>query len=67
MKHADIIVPKGAENDIAIQFISENLKNRLRERGVITGSPRKTEEKSLYTLQFPILDEVLFKYSKFAS
>lgn len=35
MKHSDIIVPKGAENDIAIQFITENLINRLRHRGVI--------------------------------
>jgi len=33
MKYADIIVPKGAENAIAIQFISDNLRNKLKERG----------------------------------
>lgn len=33
MKHSDIIVPRGAENNIAIQFITENLKNRLRDKG----------------------------------
>lgn len=30
MKHADIIVPRGAENDIAIQLLAENLKNKLK-------------------------------------
>jgi len=35
MKYADIIIPRGAENDIAIQFVTENLINRLKDRGVI--------------------------------
>lgn len=46
MKYADIIVPRGAENDIAIQFVTENLINRLRERGVLTLSPEKSDELS---------------------
>jgi hypothetical protein len=29
MKYSDIIIPRGAENQIAISFITENLKNRL--------------------------------------
>ena len=29
MKFSDLIVPQGASNKIAIQFITENLKNRL--------------------------------------
>ena len=35
MRYSDLIVPHGAENDIAIQFISENLKNKLLSRGII--------------------------------
>ena len=34
-RYSDLIVPHGAENEIAIQFISENLKNRLKQRGVV--------------------------------
>lgn len=30
MKYSDIIIPRGAENEIAISFITENLKNRLK-------------------------------------
>ena len=40
MRFSDIIVPKGAENDIAIQFITENLRNRLKARGVLLTTPR---------------------------
>jgi uridine kinase len=29
MKYSDLIVPRGKENAIAIEFITENLKNRL--------------------------------------
>ena len=32
MKYSDLIVPQGASNKIAISFISENLKNSLRQR-----------------------------------
>jgi hypothetical protein len=30
MKYSDLIVPRGKENGIAIEFIAENLKNRLK-------------------------------------
>ena len=30
MKYSDLIVPRGKENEIAIEFIAENLKNRLK-------------------------------------
>ena len=29
MKYSDLIVPKGAENEVAIQFITENLLNKM--------------------------------------
>jgi uridine kinase len=32
MKHSDIIIPRGKENTIAIDFVAENLKNRLKLR-----------------------------------
>ena len=32
MKHSDIIIPRGKENTVAIDFVSENLKNRLKLR-----------------------------------
>ena len=32
MKHSDIIIPRGKENTIAIDFVAENLKNRLKKR-----------------------------------
>ena len=35
MKYSDIIVPRGADNTIAIEFITENLKNRLNNRGLL--------------------------------
>lgn len=44
MKHADIIVPKGAENAIAIQFISENLRNRMKDRGLMQSPERGAED-----------------------
>ncbi len=30
MKYSDLIVPRGVENAIAIDFIAENLRNRLK-------------------------------------
>ena len=36
MRNSDLIVPHGVQNDIAIQFIVENLKNKLLSRGVHT-------------------------------
>ena len=38
MKYSDIIIPKGGENEIGINFITSNLKNKLKERGVILGT-----------------------------
>jgi hypothetical protein len=32
MKYSDIIIPRGVENDIAISFVTENLKNQLKVR-----------------------------------
>ena len=34
MKFSDLIVPHGAQNKIAIQFITDNLKNQLIQRGL---------------------------------
>jgi hypothetical protein len=34
MKYSDLIVPRGKENAIAIDFIAENLKNRLKSISV---------------------------------
>ncbi len=41
MRFSDLIVPHGVTNDIAIQFISENLKNKLISRGIIVRAPQK--------------------------
>lgn len=38
MKYSDIIIPKGGENEIGISFVTSNLKNKLKERGVILGA-----------------------------
>ena len=35
MKFSDLIVPHGAHNEIAISFVSENLKNKLVQRGIM--------------------------------
>lgn len=32
MKHADIIVPFGSDNTTAVDFIVQNLQNKLKER-----------------------------------
>ena len=66
MKYADIIVPKGAENDIAIHFITDNLRNRLKTRGVyVQWQPPTTTQ--IEKLPFPLIDEVLLNFSKFSS
>jgi hypothetical protein len=66
MKYADIIVPKGAENDIAIQFITDNLKNKLKTRGVyVQWQPPTTLQ--IEKLPFPLIDEVLLNFSTFSS
>ena len=47
MRHSDIIVPKGAENKIAIEFITENLKNRLRDRGILMNIKSEKSHKAV--------------------
>jgi uridine kinase len=42
MKFSDLIVPHGAQNKIAIQFIKENLKNRLNM--MIKNNPKKEKD-----------------------
>ncbi len=32
MKYSDLIVPRGAENEVAIQFITENLLNKMEKQ-----------------------------------
>jgi hypothetical protein len=65
MKHADIIVPKGAANAIAIQFISENLMNKLKQRGNVENSPEKMHISEDFSIPFPIIDDVIVKYAPY--
>jgi len=44
MKYSDIIMPRGAENEIAISFITDNLKNRLKDH--LTPHPMLCSTKS---------------------
>eukprot|EP00347_Sterkiella_histriomuscorum_P022337 403330835 len=67
MKYADIIIPRGAENDIAIQFVTENLINKLKDRGVIAQVPGTVDDFTKSKLSFPILDETLHSFSKYTS
>ena len=43
MKYSDLIVPHGVKNEIAIEFITENLKNKLLKRGILMNN--KNEDK----------------------
>ena len=45
MKYSDLIVPQGASNKIAISFISENLKNSLRQRAEAIMRIESSDEK----------------------
>ena len=44
MRHSDLIVPHGVQNDTAIQFISENLKNKLLSRGILIRTPKEVQQ-----------------------
>lgn len=74
MKYSDLIVPHGAENDIAIQFISENLKNKLLSRGIIIRDPTKmkigtnqyNESNNEFRVMFDVIDDVLLNYQKYS-
>lgn len=69
MRNSDLIVPHGAENDIAIQFISENLKNKLLSRGIIIRDNSKLENASSskeFRVMFDVIDDVLLNYQKYS-
>lgn len=69
MRNSDLIVPHGAENDIAIQFISENLKNKLLSRGIIIRDNSKLENASgikEFGVMFDVIDDVLGNYQKYS-
>jgi len=68
MKYSDLIIPHGVANDIAIQFISENLKNKMISRGVLVNPPSqsKPDESSRFTILFDIIDEVLITYKAYS-
>lgn len=44
MKHADIIIPHGAQNHVAIDFVVKNLKLRLRQRGLLAGTQEEKKD-----------------------
>lgn len=66
MRYSDLIVPHGAENDIAIQFISENLKNKLMSRGIIIRNHGKMESTQEFRIMFDVIDDVLLTYQKYS-
>ena len=47
MKFSDLIVPHGAQNKIAISFISDNLSNKLVERGLMNKANKAIKGKEL--------------------
>ena len=68
MKYSDLIVPRGKENSIAIDFISENLKNRLKVFPQKAVEEVKVEVVSrrvsvLIAKEDPTLKEILQKYT----
>ena len=62
MRYSDLIVPHGAQNDIAIQFISENLKNKLLSRGIIVRTPKNQRQGQQFRIMFDIVDDVLLQF-----
>ena len=70
MRYSDLIVPHGAENDIAIQFISENLKNKLLSRGIIIrnfgGKMQGAQSTNEFRVMFDVIDDVLLNYQKYS-
>ena len=66
MRNSDLIVPHGVQNDIAIQFIVENLKNKLLSRGVLVRTPKEEKAKMKFTIMFEIVDDVLIQYQSYS-
>jgi hypothetical protein len=51
MKYADIIIPHGATNTKAINFVVDNLRLRLRQMGIISQSPLKGSNESIVNFE----------------
>jgi hypothetical protein len=66
MRHSDLIVPHGVQNDIALQFISENLKNKLLSRGILIKTPKNQRHQLQFRIMFDILDDVLIQYQTYS-
>jgi hypothetical protein len=66
MRHSDLIVPHGVQNDTAIQFISENLKNKLLSRGILVRTPKEEKKIMQFRIMFDIVDEVLIQYQSYS-
>ncbi len=45
MKYADIIIPYGRSNKVAMDFLIENIKMKLRKRGVSIGEEIEKEQR----------------------
>lgn len=43
MRYSDLIVPHGVQNKIAIEFMTDNLKNKLLNRGIIVPKEHVSE------------------------
>ena len=65
MKHADIIIPRGASNNIALQFVTENLQNKLYQMGCLQKSVDMKKENKV--VQFPLVDQSLFFENQYAA
>lgn len=44
MKYADLIIPYGRQNDIAVNFVVENIKTRIKELGIKLHQPKPLAE-----------------------
>ena len=66
MRYSDLIVPHGVQNDIALQFISENLKNKLLSRGILVRDPKATALQN-FRIMFEVVDDVLISYGNVAN
>lgn len=63
MRHSDLIVPHGVQNDVALQFITENLKNKLLSRGILVKQPG-TYARQNFRIMFDVVDDVLLNFQK---
>lgn len=57
MKHADIIIPKGVENGMAIDFICQNLRMKLKKLGVIRSKSLVSLPNEEDTIDFDIIEQ----------